>query len=127
MSPDPLVKRVVLVEDCPTDAELLALVFDDAGAQIEWVHVTTKPALRAALIAAHVDLVISDYHVPGFDGLQALTIVRELAPGVPFVFCCGEIDADFERRVTDAGAHACVTKREMWKVPEVAAVLFGRG
>lgn len=126
MTADPIATRILLVEDCATDVELLSLVFDDAGALIEWRCVTTESALRDALAAGPVDLVISDYHLPGFDGMRALQVVRELAPRMPFIFCCGEIDGAFERRVTDAGASACVAKREMWKVPEVVAGLLPR-
>jgi len=127
MDINPVPTRVLLIEDCLTDAELLALVFDDAGAQIEWRHVSNEAALRAALAEGPVDLVVSDYHLPGFDGLHALSIVRELSPGVPFIFCCGEADLSFERQASEAGAHACVPKREMWKLPAVVAALLDRG
>lgn len=123
---DPAPTRVLLVEDCTTDAELLALVFDDAGAPIQWQHVCSESALRGVLAGSSVDLVISDYRLPGFDGLQALAIVSELAPGVPFVFCCGEADPHFERQATDAGARACVPKHQMWKLPAVVAALLAR-
>lgn len=126
MSAEPATIRVVLVEDCVTDAELLALVFDDAGAMIEWQCVTTASGLRAALSTGPVDAVISDYHLPGFDGLQALAIVRERDASLPFVFCCGEIDGAFERAINEAGASACIAKREMWKVPGVVSGLLRR-
>lgn len=118
--------RIVLVEDCDTDAELLALVFADAGMDVAWTCTTTESGLRAAL-ATPVDLVISDYHLPGFDGLHALAIARELAPGVPFVFCCGEVDAAFDHAARGAGARACLLKREMWKMPEAVRQVLREG
>lgn len=123
---DPCPTRIVIVEDCATDAELLALVFDDAGASIEWCCVTSEQALREAFAAGRVDIVLSDYHLPGFDGMRALALVRELAPDVPFVFCCGELDTAFERTAAEAGAAACIAKREMWTAPETVARLLRR-
>lgn len=117
--------RIVLVEDCDTDAELLALVFADAGMDVAWTVATTEPSLRAALATA-ADLVISDYHLPGFDGMRALAVTRDLAPATPFVFCCGESDAAFLHTAHAAGARTCLLKREMWKVPgAVRQVLAG--
>lgn len=121
----PLMLRIVLVEDCDTDAELLALVFADAGMDVTWACTTTEAGLRKAL-AVPVDVVISDYHLPGFDGLRALALTRELAPHVPFVFCCGESDAAFDHAARTAGARLCLLKREMWKVPDAVRQVLGR-
>lgn len=118
--------HIVLVEDCDTDAELLALVFADGGLDVAWTCATSEASLREALAGnVDVDVVISDYHLPGFDGLRALAITRELAPAVPFLFCCGETDAAFDRAARTGGATACLLKREMWKVPEAVRRVLG--
>jgi len=48
-------------------------------------------AVERALEAGGYDLVISDYSLPSFDGLTALSLARELMPSVPFILFSGTI------------------------------------
>src|SRR5689334_20796555 len=40
------------------------------------------------------DLIISDYTLPSYDGLSALSTAQELRPDVPFIFFSGTIGED---------------------------------
>src|SRR6185503_13927976 len=56
----------------------------------ELVHVDNAEAFVKAL-GGNPDLVISDYAIPGFDGLSALTILRQLTPETPFILVSGTL------------------------------------
>jgi len=57
----------------------------------------------------HFDLVISDYHMPGLNGIQLLAICRHVWPETPVVIVSGE-DSDWRDRAIREGAHACARK-----------------
>jgi CheY-like chemotaxis protein len=48
----------------------------------------------AALNEDCVDLILSDYNLPCFHGLEALELARERCPEVPFLFLSGSINDD---------------------------------
>ena len=70
------------------------------------------------------DLILSDFTLPGFDGISALEISRELAPDTPFIFLSGTLG---EERAIDAlqrGAYDYVLKTNMARlVPAVRRAL----
>ena len=82
--------RIVHLEDVATDAELVAreLSAGDVAADIE--QVATRAAFTDALDPPP-DLVLADYALPRFDGMEALSLVQERCPEVPVVFVSGAI------------------------------------
>ncbi len=61
----------------------------DAGLDARFERVESEAELRQALAAFQPDIVLSDLSMPGFSGDDALRIVRETAPEVPFIFVSG--------------------------------------
>lgn len=86
--------RVLLVDDCPDDAELAIIELRGAGIEVDCRRVDSEAALLAALDAAAPQLVLSDLNMPGFDGRRALAIVRARAPSARFVFLTGALADD---------------------------------
>ena len=83
--------QVVLLEDDPSDAELIQVELQRSDMQVQWRHVATESGFREAIAHAAPDLVLADYTLPGFDGLAALKILRDRWPDVPFVFVSGSL------------------------------------
>jgi two-component system cell cycle sensor histidine kinase/response regulator CckA len=95
--------RIVLVEDSATDALLIERTLRKANLRCEIVRVDQEKAYQAAL-ECDVDIVLSDYCVPGFDGLRALAILRERQPNVPFILVSGTIGEDLAVQAMRMGA-----------------------
>lgn len=85
------VLRVLILEDAPTDAELIQHELRAAGLVFTAVRVTNRDDFVRALGESGPDIILADYTLPGFDGLAALAIVREQSPDVPFVFVTGTL------------------------------------
>ena len=49
----------------------------------------SRAEFLTALARGGFDLVLADYRLPGFDGLQALALWRERRPDTPFLFVTG--------------------------------------
>src|ERR1041384_1735 len=116
--------NLVLVEDMATEAEIAIRQLEAGGFSCRWNRVDSESALRRHLAEGRPDLVLSDFTLPGFDGISALEIVRELTPDIPFIFLSGTIG---EERAIDAlqrGAYDYVLKTNMARlVPAVRRAL----
>ena len=81
--------RVLIVEDSVDDVSLILRELRQSGYTVEYKVADSAAILRAALDALDWDIVIVDYSLPGFSGMDALKIVRD-----PKVYLVG-------RQVTD--------------------------
>src|SRR5438046_1715309 len=86
-----LLLRILHLEDNANDAELLRVMLERQGINCAIKRVETREAFQMALEREQFDLIISDFTLPSFDGLSALTIARQKRPEVPFVFVSGTI------------------------------------
>ncbi len=102
--------RLLLVEDNQVFREALELLLGlQAGIEVV-ASVGDGVAAVPAVREHNPDVVLMDYRLPGFDGVQATKRVRDAAPGVAVVCLTAsanlrEIDALYE-----AGAVACLSK-----------------
>src|SRR5688572_9921816 len=87
------------LEDSTTDAELIAILIHREWPACDIRHVATQSEYREALDAGGFDLILSDYSLPGFDGLSALSMARAHFPETPFLFLSGTIG---EERAVEA-------------------------
>jgi PAS domain S-box-containing protein len=108
---DPL--RILFVEDSRPDAELIWHEISKDNIGFEKVLVETKEDYVNALISFNPDLIISDYSLPQFDGMQALSIKKELLPDVPFLLVTGSINEEIAVKVMKAGADDYLIKQNL--------------
>ena len=109
--------RVLLLEDLPTDVELLVRELNRGGLRVEHRVVETEAAFRVALRDFQPDLVLSDFFMPHFDGMWALELSRELAPDVPFIFVSRTIGEEYLTRALRKGAADYVLKSNLVRLP----------
>jgi DNA-binding response OmpR family regulator len=86
--------RLVLIEDDPSDGEIIARHLAKAGLHCVIHRVETESGLLSALSTVKPDLIISDFTLPRFDGFRALAIANTHAPETPFIFVSGTIGED---------------------------------
>ena len=82
--------QVLLVEDNPNDAELVLRELRRAGLEADWKQVDTEPAYLSSLHPG-LDVILSDYAMPQFNGLRALALLKERGWDVPFILVSGTI------------------------------------
>jgi two-component system cell cycle sensor histidine kinase/response regulator CckA len=96
--------RILLVEDNPVDAELLELDLTSGGYVPEMLRVQSGPELHQALQTESWDIVLSDFALPGFSGIEALEILNESKKDIPFILISGSAGEDVAVRAMKAGA-----------------------
>jgi diguanylate cyclase (GGDEF)-like protein len=109
--------RVLLTEDVAADAELEVRELRRAGLRVTSLVVETEETFVQALHDFAPDVILSDFSMPGFDGMAALALVREFAPDVPFVFVSGTIGEEYAIRALKSGATDYVLKTNLVRLP----------
>jgi len=116
--------RVLLVEDSESDAELTIRRLKAAGFSCSYRCVVNENDMRRELKAWRPDLILSDFSIPGFNGMTALDIARVEATGVPFIFLSGTIGEERAIEALKCGAIDYVLKSNpMRLVPAVERAL----
>ena len=119
--PQPL--KVLIAEDDPIDAELLLRELRRAGYEPEWHQVETEEQFLAGLHAG-LDLVISDYAMPAFNGFRALALLRASGLEVPFILVSGTIGEETAVAAMKEGAADYLLKDKLTRFgPAVAHAL----
>src|SRR5438034_5917374 len=88
--------RVLLAEDVAADAEL-----------------EIREIKRAGLREFAPDVILSDFSMPQFDGMEALRLAKELAPDIPFIFVSGTLGEEYAIRALKNGATDYVVKSNL--------------
>jgi len=106
--PKPL--RVLIVEDSENDALLLLRELRHIGYDPLFERVFTAKDLNAALEKQSWDVVISDFVMPQFGGLEALKLVKRKGLDIPFIITSGKISEDTAVMSMKAGAADYIMK-----------------
>jgi len=96
--------RVLHLEDNPRDAEIIRHRLEQAGVACDIVLTNAKQSFEAALAKEAFDLVISDYNVPGYDGIAALRQTIATQPDVPVILISGTVGEEEAVRCLHLGA-----------------------
>lgn len=109
--------RILLVEDNPTDAELASRELKRAGINFRALRVETVADYRRELEAFRPQVILCDYSMPKFDGLEALRIARQSYPDIPFIFVSGTIGEESAVLALKNGAKDYVLKGNLLRLP----------
>lgn len=112
--------RILHLEDDPAYAELVRCLFQDHGLKAEVTLAGNREEFETSLAKGEYDVVLADYMLPGFNGIEALKRVRELTPDTPFLLVSGAIGEQTAIESTKAGATDYVLK--LWPERLVPAV-----
>jgi two-component system cell cycle sensor histidine kinase/response regulator CckA len=112
--PRPL--RVLHLEDSERDAAMVRDRLQVAGLSCEILLVDGKAGFEAALAAQVFDLIISDYTLPGYDGITALTRAREVQPDVPVILISGTVGDEEAVKCLHIGATDYLLKERLHRL-----------
>ena len=116
--------RILHLEDDANDAELIGAALDADGLPVTIEVVATGDGFAAALERGQMDLILSDYAVPGFDGISALHLARAKAPDVPFIIVSGQLGEEAAVESVRSGATDYVLKQRLSRIgPSVRRAL----
>src|SRR5262245_42295680 len=83
--------RALIIEDDESDAALLERALRKDGYDPTLRRVETAPDFVAALDHETWDVVLSEYRLPSFTGMEALEILKARGVDVPFILVSGTL------------------------------------
>lgn len=95
--------NLLILEDCPADAELILETLRTSGLDPQWQRVDTEKDYLASLDPAP-DLILSDFSMPQFDARRAIRILKERGLDVPFIVVSGCIGEEMAVQCIKDGA-----------------------
>ncbi|MBM9499016.1 response regulator [Leptospira sp. 201903071] len=107
---------IVCIEDNPNDLGLMIRQISTSGLDFSYKQIQTKEELIQEVQASEPDLVLSDFSLPSFDGMEALEIVRKYHPNVPFLFVSGWLGEDAAIEALKQGATDYISKNKITKL-----------
>jgi serine phosphatase RsbU (regulator of sigma subunit)/FixJ family two-component response regulator len=111
--------RVLIVEDSADDAELVLRRLARASLAVTSRRVEDAPGLTDALVTGEWDIVLADYNLPGFSGMDALRMLNDRGLDVPLIVVSGAIDVPTALEAMKAGAKDFVLKNDTQRLPSV--------
>ena len=105
--------HILHLEDNPNDARLVVATLKAEGISYATTRVETQDDFVAALENGGIDLILSDFTLPEFDGLSALGIARDKCPDVPFIFVSGTLGEEQAIDSLENGATDYVLKEHL--------------
>jgi putative two-component system response regulator len=100
--------RVLVVDDEPTLAELIARLLTDEGYRTDVAFSIAQA--RALLASRRFDLVLCDLHLPGESGLELIEHVHREHPDTGAVVVSGADDPEVASAALELGAYGYVVK-----------------
>jgi signal transduction histidine kinase len=116
--------KLIHIEDSVCDAELIKNVICDEWPDCKITRVASREEFTEQIGQGGFDLILSDYSMPGFDGLSALKLSRAMCPDKPFVFLSGTIGEERAIEALRLGAADYIIKdRPARLIPAVRRAL----
>jgi len=102
--------NILIVEDNEDDCLLVLRELRKGGYEPVFERVDTAEAMLQALRQRPWDVIVSDYLMPKFSGLAALSVLHDIGLDLPFIIVSGNIGEDIAVRAMKAGAHDYIIK-----------------
>jgi formate hydrogenlyase transcriptional activator len=112
--------RILILEDMAAHAELIERELRKAELVFSARRVAIRAAFLKELLDFNPDLILADYSLPSFNGMEALLLAREQRPDVPFVFVSGAIGEELAIETLKQGATDYVLKQRLTRLAPAA-------
>jgi two-component system cell cycle sensor histidine kinase/response regulator CckA len=109
--------NLLLVEDNPSDVELCLRELKRAGLVFQADVVQTAADFMACIRAKPYDLVITDYRLPSWTGLDALSFLKELGIDIPLILMTGTLGEEKAVECIKLGVTDYLLKGALTRLP----------
>ncbi|AFZ59080.1 EAL domain-containing protein [Anabaena cylindrica FACHB-243] len=108
--------KILIVEDNLDDAELMVLELEAANYKVVYQRVDTIEAMIAALESQEWDVILTDYSMPQFSAVAALSLIKLRKLDTPFIVVSGSIGEEIAVKLMRDGAHDYLLKHNLTRL-----------
>jgi signal transduction histidine kinase len=105
--------NILHLEDSVYDSELVSSLIEESEINHKYFCIDNEKEYLEILEVENIDIILSDYNLPGFNGNEALKIAREQYSNIPFIFVSGMMGEDAAIEAMLNGATDYVLKNKM--------------
>ena len=117
--------RILYLEDTDYDVDLVREYLEEDGIIFDLIHVKTKEEFITALKEEELHIILADFSLPSFDGLEALDITQQLISDIPFIIISGVMGEELAIEALKSGATDYVLKQRLSRlVPSISRALL---
>jgi PAS domain S-box-containing protein len=109
--------KILILEDNKNDADLLQYELKKSGFIFISEIVETREAFEIALDSFKPNIILSDYHLPSFDGATAYLIKKKKCPDIPFIIVSGAIGEENAVELIKNGVTDYTIKDKLFTLP----------
>jgi PAS domain S-box-containing protein len=116
--------RILYIEDNPTDFEMVKAILEEGDVLEELRRVEKREELIDAIGSYDFDLILTDYSLPVFHGLEAIKIAVQLCPQKPIIMITGTLPDEVAVDVIRKGAWDYVLKENVYRlIPSINSAM----
>ncbi len=105
--------KILHLEDSLTDSDLIHSLIESGSIEHDYFLVDEEKDFINILETEKIDIILSDYSLPGYNGNEALKFVKEKFPNMPFIFVSGAMGEDAAINAMLNGATDYVLKNKL--------------
>lgn len=109
--------RLLIADDDQNDVDLCIRHLRKSGVNFEADYVSTRDELAERLQKQPVDIVLSDYRMGSWTGLDALAVVKQIQPDVPLILMTGTLGDELAVESIKAGVTDYILKGQLARLP----------
>jgi two-component system, cell cycle sensor histidine kinase and response regulator CckA len=109
--------RILIAEDNPADLELTIRELRKSGLDVEIDTVSTRTAFAEKLRSHTVDMVLSDYRMPGWTGMDAFSEIVKSGQDIPLILVTGTLGDLKAVECIQIGMADYVLKQQLARLP----------
>jgi PAS domain S-box-containing protein len=109
--------HLLLLEDAKEDVELCLAVLEQGGFDLRADVVGTREGFEAQIRANSYDLVVADYRLPHWTGMDALALLREHEKEIPLILVTGTLGDELAIECLRQGVADYVVKENLARLP----------
>ncbi|MGA2296444.1 MAG: response regulator [FCB group bacterium] len=119
--------KILHLEDSTNDSELIHSLIESGEIEHVYFIADNESDYLRILETENIDIILSDYSLPDYNGNEALKVAREKYPVIPFIFVSGAIGEDRAINAMLNGATDYVLKNKLERlVPAIKRALHER-
>lgn len=109
--------KILFLDDSEDDVELMKNELNNSRVEFISKHVINKNEFVQAMDEFRPDIILADYSLPTFNGMNAFLLVKELYTGIPFILVTGALSEQLAMDFLQEGVDDFILKSSYKRLP----------